>query len=192
MTYRERREARADRLRGWAEKREAKADAGFARSSEMAAQIPFGQPILMGHYSQGRDTRYRERIVNTGQRALEDSRKAESMNSRADNIESALAGAIYSDDPDAIEALTARIAKLEADRAQDKATNAAFRKTHAAELKAMTSAYQRNHAMPFPSYHFANLSGNISKQRQRLAQLKAKAANAPSATFFADFPELPF
>lgn len=173
MTYRERREARAERLRGWAAKREVKAEAGFERSSQMADAIPFGQPILLGHHSQGRDTRYRERIIATGQRALEDSRKAESMSSRADNIEGQLRGSIYSDDPDAIEALTVRIAKLEAEREACKAQNAAFRKAHAVELKAMTP-YQRHHAVPFPSYHLENLSGNLSRQRARLAQLVAK------------------
>lgn len=175
MTYRERREARAERLRGWAEKRDAKATAGFERSHQMADAIPFGQPILAGHYSQGRDTRYRARIVATGQRALADSRKADSMFSRADNIEGQLAGAIYSDDPDAVEALTARVAKLVAKRETIKVENAAFRKAHAVELKAM-SAYQRNQSMPHPSYVLQNLTGNITRNKQRLAYLQRTEA----------------
>jgi hypothetical protein len=48
-TYRERREARAERLREWADKRAEKAGAAAERASEMGAAIPFGQPILAGH-----------------------------------------------------------------------------------------------------------------------------------------------
>lgn len=176
MTYRERREARAERLRDWAGKREAKAEAAYEQAHQMADAIPFGQPILVGHHSESRDRRYRDRVMNTGLRGLEHSRKAESMNSRADNIEGELASSIYDDDPDAIEQLRERIAKLEAERDAAKARNAAYRRDHKAELAALGSAFLRNQAMPYPSYHFQNLSGNLSRQRQRLARLERAAA----------------
>lgn len=48
-TYRESREARAERLREWSAKRAEKAEAGFERASELASVIPMGQPILVGH-----------------------------------------------------------------------------------------------------------------------------------------------
>jgi hypothetical protein len=70
MTYRERREAKADRLRARAEKREVKAAVDLDRGHQMAAAIPFGQPILVGHYSERRDRRYRDRIGATIDRGL--------------------------------------------------------------------------------------------------------------------------
>lgn len=179
-TYRERREARAERLREWADKRAGKATASFDQAHRMAEAIPFGQPILVGHHSERRDRRYRNRMMDAGFRGLEHARKADSMNSRAGNIEDQLATSIYDDDPDAIEQLRARIAKLEAERDAAKAKNAEYRKTHKAELAAITSKFLRNQAMPYPSYHFQNLSGNISRQRQRLARLEARAAGAPT------------
>jgi hypothetical protein len=44
------------------------------------------------------------------------------------------------------------------------------------------SAYERGQAMPFPSYYFQNLSGNLSRQRERLARLEraAQAEQQPS------------
>lgn len=170
-TYRERREARAERLRGWADKRETRGSAALDRAHEMQSVIPFGQPILVGHYSERRDRNYRARIDSTMGRGVENLNKAESMRSRADNIEAQAAGAIYSDDPDAIDALEARIATLEADRVQIKAENAAFRKAHGTELRAMT-AYQRDQAMPHQGYELTNLSGNIKRNRDRLEGLR--------------------
>lgn len=45
MTYRERRLAKAERLREWADKREEKADATYSTAHNIGSQIPFGQPI---------------------------------------------------------------------------------------------------------------------------------------------------
>ena len=176
MTYRERKEARAERLQEWAAKRETKAAAGWERADSMASVIPFGQPILVGHHSEGRDRRYRDRIASTMDRALEDQRKAESMASRAAGIESQLASSIYSDDPDAVEALQARIAKLETEREQIKAHNKAKRNacTHPADCDCR-NAFPRDcncKDHPLPSYVLTNLSGNIKRNRDRLEVLK--------------------
>ena len=52
MGYRERRLAKAERLREWAEKRQAKSAAAFKGVHTIADGIPFGQPILVGHHSE--------------------------------------------------------------------------------------------------------------------------------------------
>jgi hypothetical protein len=64
LTYRERREAKADRLRDYAGRREAKQGMldEAARSDEGATGIPFGQPILVGHHSERRHRRVIERV----------------------------------------------------------------------------------------------------------------------------------
>lgn len=178
-TYRERRLAKAERLRGWADKREEKGDAAVEQARSMASVIPFGQPIIVGHHSEGADRRYRGRIDSKYERGVADLDKAESMRSRADHIEEQAAGAIYSDDPDAVEQLRARIADLEVARERVKAENAAFRKAHP-ELRAMT-AYQRDQAMPHAGYVLSNLSGNIKRNRDRLVVLKAQAARQEGA-----------
>jgi hypothetical protein len=168
MTYRDRCEARAERLRGWADTRVQRAEAVFEAGEPFTSDIAFNtQP---GHIP------FRARLIAREDRAYESLGKAASMRSRADGIEGQLAGAIYEDDPDAVEQLRARITRLEAERDKAKAVNAAYRKEHRAELKAMESAYERDQAMPYPGYHFQNLSGNLSRQRARLARLERRAS----------------
>lgn len=166
MTYRERRLAKAERLRGWADKRVATATAALATGDKYRGDIAFNtQP---GHIPE------RARLIAREHRAFESLDKAEGMVSRADSIEVAADHAIYSDDEDAVERLRERIANLEAKRTLYKAANEVYRKAHRAELAAMTF-YQRSQVLPFPSYSLTNLSGNISRQKARLASLEHPA-----------------
>ena len=167
MTYRERREARAERLRGWAEKRQTDASATLrAITKQYGGDTAFNtQP---GHIPE------RARVISREDKAFASLRKADGMESRAAGIEDQLASAIYSDDPDAIPALEARIAKLEAQREQIKAENAAYRKEHGAELKGL-GVYEREQKMPHAGWELSNLSGNIARNRQRLARMQSGA-----------------
>lgn len=178
MTYRERRLAKADRLREWAGSNEAKSDAAHQASHDATAMIPFGQPILVGHHSQRRHERALERARRAASASVELSQKAEDQLSRAANIEAAADRAIYDDDPDAIERLREKLAKLEAERERRKQANATYRREHKAELKEMT-AYQRHQAVPYPSYSISNLGGVITTTRQRLARLERERDHGP-------------
>jgi hypothetical protein len=174
-TTRERKEARAERLRGWADGRQAKSEAAHAKVDAIAGMIPFGQPILVGHHSERRARRDQDRIHNGMRAGIEHGHKADSMRSRADNIEAAADRSIYSDDPDAIERLAERVAELEAKRARMKVRNAEYRKTHRAELKELT-AYGRDQVVPHSGWELTNLSGNIARNRKRLEALKREEA----------------
>lgn len=185
MTYRERREARAERLRGWADKHDDKADAAFNSAKTVADGIPFGQPILVGHHSEGHARRDRDRIDNGMRRGVENTRKAEEMRDKADNIARAAAHAIYSDDPDAAEALRAKIDKLEEERDRINAFNASCRQRKAcgdtallddrqrADLVtiARVCSYQLRKYGQFPSYATTNLGGTINAAKKRLEKL---------------------
>ncbi len=193
MTYRDRREARAERLREWAQKREAKAGAASQKAHDMASVIPFGQPIHVGHHSEGTDRRYRDRMRKTMDAAVENGRKAREFESRADGIADQLASSIYSDDPDAIEALKVRIAGLEAERDRIKAYNATCRKGAAdqsllndrerADLLSLARncPYQLGKGGAFPGYKLSNLNGNLKRNRDRLAALEAKSSTPQHA-----------
>jgi hypothetical protein len=177
-TYRERRLARAERLRGWSEANADRSDARYAGAKQVSDGIPFGQPILVGHHSERRHRRDAQRIHDGMRAAIDLDDKARRQASAADEIEAQAAGAIYDDDPDAIEALTTKLARLEAKRDQMTAANAEYRKAHRAELKAMT-AYERSQAVPYPSYALSNLGGNISRCRDRLARLAREKETGP-------------
>ncbi|HET6494553.1 MAG TPA: DUF3560 domain-containing protein [Thermoleophilia bacterium] len=191
MTYRERREAKAARLRGWADGREAKAAGDLGRAQDLADSIPLGQPILVGHHSEGRARRDRDRIHNGMRRGIENARKAEEMRARADNIERAAAHAIYSDDDDAVEKLRAKIAKLEAQRDRIKRYNASCRVAGKADPSATHgdleilderqkaeyvsiikhAPYQIRKYGQLPAYASTNLGGTINAAKKRLAAL---------------------
>ena len=187
MTYRERRERRAERLRGWADKREQRAAQVFKASEPFRGDIAFNtQP---GHIP------FRARLIASEDRAHESLAKAHAMSSKADEIDRQAERAIYSDDPDAIEQLEARIATLEAQRTRMKAVNVAVRKhglrrlvqpdppfvlqpDEAKELCSIMAVCPYHHVdtRGFPSYALQNLGGNITRQRNRLAGLRADAA----------------
>lgn len=170
MTYRERRAARAERLREWADKRRARAGAQLTSQPDLRHDWAFiTQP---GHIPE------RARMNAADDRAFRSLNKADGMASRADEIDRQADHAIYSDDPDAVDRLRERIAELEAKREAMKARNAAYRKDHRAELAAMT-AYERSVAVPHADYELANLGGNLSRQKARL-----KALEHPRPTWF--------
>lgn len=174
-TYRERREAKAARLRRWAETREERAAATLAADERFRGDYAFNtQP---GHIPE------RARVIAREDRAYASLRKADGMRARADGIEAQAAAAIYSDDPDAIERLREKVARLEAERAAIVAFNKAVRKPGAdvraliealsPEMRAdyMRSRYGYCRDAAFPAYATSNLSGNIKRLRDRIEAL---------------------
>ncbi len=146
---RERAERRAARL-------SATAEAQFAAARAETAQIPLGQPILVGHHSERRHRAALERADRKGRAAVETARAAERARGAV-----ALAGrSISSDDPEALEALSAKLAALEAKRDAIKASNRARREADGEGV---------------PAYALANLGANIRRVRQRIAELEAAA-----------------
>ena len=104
-------EERGDRLEARAEKAQAKGDARFAATQRIAEIIPLGQPVLLGHHSEGRHRRDLERIRGGYDKAFTEMKKA-------DRLESAAAASRRHQDRllDA-GAIVRRIAKLEDDLA---------------------------------------------------------------------------
>jgi hypothetical protein len=167
MGRRERAEARLERRRDWAESRDRKAAAGFAAADRIASGIPLGQPILVGHHSEGRHRRDIARIDSGMRAGVESSKMAAEHRSKAAGIEAQLESTIFSDDPDAIEALEARIAELEAKRAERVAQNNGARKA--------------GREATWPAYSLSNLSGNIRRLRERVKFVTARTAQLGKA-----------
>lgn len=123
MTYREKRERRAEKREDWAEKRQVKSEAAFAASHQLANQIPLGQPILVGHHSEKKARRDQDRIFGGMVKGVEHSHMATHHAQAADTIRKQLDRSIYRDDDDAIERLSEKIADLEEKQARRKAIN---------------------------------------------------------------------
>jgi len=82
----DRADGKASRLEEWADSAEARGSAAIEGARNMAAGIPFGQPILVGHHSERRDRRYRGRIDAKVRAGVEDLQKAERHRARATSI----------------------------------------------------------------------------------------------------------
>lgn len=184
-TTRERREARAERLRDWAGKREVKGTAAVEQARSEAAMIPFGQPMLTDHHSFKSDRNRRARTSARFDRGFADLAKGREMASKAANIEAATAGSIFSDDHDAIQRLTEKIEKLTAERDRIKAYNASCKKGQG-DVTLLDDAQQRSlvsvaRACPYqigkngemPGYALSNLSATIRTAQKRLDGLRA-------------------
>ncbi len=176
-TYRERREAKVSRLTEWAGKRQAKANAIERADHTLREDMAFvaAQPGIASAPSW-------KRAMAREEKEWENRKVAASMNSRASGIVDQLERAIYDDDPDAIEQLTARIATLETKLASRKEANAKYRAEHKAELKTLT-AYGRNQAVPFPSYSISNLGADIRRNKERLAKLEREAVSGETPRY---------
>lgn len=151
------------------------------RARDMASVIPMGQPILVGHYSEGRDRRYRARIDQTMRRGLRMVELSEKYAVQAATESTA----ISADDPEAIERLRAKIDKAKADQAAMKAANAAIRKGRL-EATGIASAAIACHT-GFPSYILTNNNANIKRMEARLAELIRAEHRETRETAYAGF-----
>lgn len=189
--YEQKQAERKAQLETRAQQAETQAAATYGRAREMGEAIPFGQPILVGHHSEGRDRNYRQRVHNTYGKAVELQKKAEQY---ADKAASVGKGGISSDDPDAITKLTRELAKLIANQEGMKKINQAIRKhkgNPAGQRHALLElGYSENSAQKlttpdyggrvgFPSYALTNNNANIRRIQQRIKQLQANQERAP-------------
>src|SRR5690242_2661373 len=99
--YEAKRAARYERLLNAADRADREGKAYRDESDRIASFIPLGQPILVGHHSEGRHRRDLERIRSKARKGWELYEKAEYYRERAAAMENN--HAIFSDDPDAIE-----------------------------------------------------------------------------------------
>lgn len=191
MTRRERLEAKLEKRQEWAEGRERKAAAAFSGAREAVAGIPFGQPILVGHHSEKRHRRALERSDARMRAGIESSNMAEHHRSAAAGLERQLEGSIFSDDPDAIEALEAKARELEAERDRRKLVNKLYKKGDAAGLAELGLDLESIRAklegasswcrVPFPSYSLTNLGARIRDARKRIEIVRERQARAAAA-----------
>lgn len=76
--------ARAERFDDIATRAQERSDALHERAREKASHIPLGQPILIGHHSEGRDRRFRASINRDDDRSREAAEEARAAAHRAD------------------------------------------------------------------------------------------------------------
>lgn len=190
--YETRLEARRERLEARADKAAGNARAKFDRAMSHIAGIEPGQPILVGHHSERRHRRDLERHDNAMRAAIAEDKKAAHYADRAAAVGT---GGISSDDPEAVDKLNAKLARLEAAQAFMVEANRHVRRVKAgkAEISAVTARLQelrpnwtddqsRELMSPdfcgrtgFPSYATSNNNAEIHRVKARIATLQRAA-----------------
>lgn len=74
---------KAERYETYADNAEARAKSRSQAADKISSFIPFGQPILVGHHSEGRHRRDIERIRNNVEKSIEENDKAAYLRGRA-------------------------------------------------------------------------------------------------------------
>lgn len=183
--YEQRQQDRKDRYLERADKAESDSQAAFKRSHDATSGIPFGQPILVGHHSEGRHRAALKRSDNAMRKSIEADDKAAYYRGKAAGVGTA---GISSDDPDAITKLQAKIDKAEKAQKFMKACNKIIRSNVKDEAKILTlraegigEATAKTMLEPdchgvagFAAYQLSNNNGNIRRMRSRIEDLKRK------------------
>ena len=191
-TYEERKQAKIEKYRELAVKKQAESDSTLNHARKMSEVIPFGQPILVGHHSEGRDRRYRDKIHNTYGKGFELEKTANYYEEKANRIESNKT--ISSDDPEAIEKLKVKLANMERTRESVNKLNKRLRKDkilhdNLAPNKLKELDYSENDIkyilavdqvwgdkiLKIPTYINSNLSQNMGTVKKRIKELESKS-----------------
>jgi len=202
-TRRERLERKLEKRKEWAEKAGARADGRFGSARRATNGIPFGQPILVGHHSEKRHRNALKRSDQNMRKGIEEQDKAEHHNSKAHGLEIQLENTVFSDDPDAIEQLEAKIEKAEQQQERMKAVNSIVRSKPKNELTeekitklvrlgqsevAARAVFEPDFAgrIGIPSYALQNNNANIRRMKERVKDIThrqkktAAAENSPN------------
>lgn len=184
MTRKERQEARAERYREYAENAAKRATAAFNASNDAVANIPLGQPILVGHHSEKVHRRALERSNSAMMRSVHESEKAAYYARKAEAVENN--DNIYIGDDDAIERLEAKIADLTAVQERMKATNKTIRAKNMSDAQKVEALIKLGYTEPyaqryvangtqFPAYALTNNNAKINAAKKQLERAKSLA-----------------
>ncbi len=177
--YEMKQERRRERLTRLMKRLREEGQSCLNQARRISDSIPIGQPILVGHHSEGRHRRALDRIQKNHRKGWEKLQFADKIEHRLLSF----GQAISSDDPEAIRKLKEKLAGEEANHKWMKKANAHFRKhgnlkgmEGPEELKARGERYLRlGEKTGFPGFALSNSSANIQRTKKRIEYLTHKA-----------------
>ena len=184
--YDSEKENKIQRMEDRAAKAKEASQSAYERSRSATAGIPMGQPILVGHHSEGKHRAALKRSDAAMRKSIEEAKKAEHYQDRAEAAESGRA--ISSDDPGAVTKLTEKIKEAEDIQALMKAVNKIVKSKKLSEDEKVSqiqteAGFKEETArellkpdfvgrIGFPSYKLTNNNANIRRMKQRLGKLE--------------------
>ena len=179
--YEDRKQARIDRYREKAEQARQESQQLSHESISMLEHIPPGQPILVGHHSERGHRRLLERSDRKMEKSIAASEKAAYYEHKAEAAERN--NTIFSDDPEALAKLTAKMESLQMAQTRMKQINAYYRKhgtcrgfhglsdDHAEKLDDRVQNGYSWEKTPYPAYALSNNNQEIRRLKERIKQL---------------------
>jgi prefoldin subunit 5 len=173
--YEERKEGKIDAYKERARKANVIADQESNKARNMGSVIPFGQPIMIGHHSEGRHRALLKRIDTAHRKASEAYNKADYYEDKAATAENN--HSISGDDPEAVERYQKKLAKLEKSQEYMKSVNKAWKQGKAALIalglsEAESEKLANEKTKPCPSWMLGNNSAEIRRVKEKLETLK--------------------
>ena len=179
--YEDRKQARIDRYREKAEQARQESQQLSHESISMLEHIPPGQPILVGHHSERGHRKLLERSDRKMEQSIAASEKAAYYERKAEAAERN--NAIFSDDPEALAKLTAKMESLQMAQTRMKQINAYYRKHGTCrgfhglsddQAEKLDDRVQNGYSWektPYPAYALSNNNQEIRRLKERIKQL---------------------
>ena len=179
--YEDRKQARIDRYREKAEQARQESQQLSHESISMLEHIPPGQPILVGHHSERGHRKLLERSDRKMEQSIAASEKAAYYEHKAEAAERN--NTIFSDDPEALAKLTAKMESLQMAQTRMKQINAYYRKhgtcqgfhglsdDQAEKLDDRVRNGYSWEKTPYPAYALSNNNQEIRRLKERIKQL---------------------
>lgn len=187
----EKRDAREERYSNRIQKNRQASAARHQTANQIGERFAFGQPILVGHHSEKRARRDRDRMWDNTRKAIDHDEKAKYWAERLAAMENNTA--ISSDDPDALAKLEAKLQDLTEAQELMKRLNRLVRKIVKLDIPDEEKAQQLSeqgeislksakvlltpdscNRIGFPDYKTKNNNANMRRVRQRIEGIKAQ------------------
>ena len=173
--YEERKESTITAYKQRARKSSAIANQETNRARNMGSVIPLGQPILVGHHSEGSHRALLKRIDGAHRKASEAYDKAEYYEGKAAAAEANQS--ISGDDPKAFKRYQEKLSNLEKAQEYMKAVNRAWKRGTAALValgisKAESERLANEKTKPCPSWMLGNNSAEIRRVKEKMETIK--------------------
>lgn len=192
-TYEERKKSKIGHYKELAEKNDTLSTEHYEASKKLTENIPFGQPILVGHHSEKKHRNTIDKSWNKMNKSIECNNKAKHYQNKAETAEKN--NSISSDDPAAIEKISIKINTLKQQQEFMKNANKARKKGKDEYEKYCdnnTSPFKtlkyvsHDSEKPYATWTLTNNNANIRRLEKRLKELKSKAEMGSSVATYGE------
>lgn len=196
--YEDKQDAKEERYSNAADNARGRSDAAYKAAKSVTDNIPFGQPILVGHHSEKADRNRRDRAHNNFGKSIAEGNKADYYAAKAAAVGTD-AGGIKTEDPDAIKKLKSELDSCEQSQVLMKAANKIIKSKKLSDEDKVGQLTELGipkaatllepdfcGRVGFASYSLSNNNANIRRLKERLKDLEFREQQENQELEFGD------